>query len=66
MGGTGKGHLIINLGLSLAIGQKVGPFKPARKFKVLYIAGVTIKMNFIAASTRLLRCFGRTDRRHLR
>jgi hypothetical protein len=37
VGGTGKGNLIINLGLSLATGQKAGPLKPARKFKVLYV-----------------------------
>jgi hypothetical protein len=38
MGGTGKGHLNIMLGLSLATGREIGPLKPARKFKVLYLA----------------------------
>ena len=37
VGGTGKGNLIINLGLSLSTGQKAGLLKPARKFKVLYV-----------------------------
>jgi len=39
MGGTGKGHLNIMLGLSLATGENAGPLKPVRDFKVLYLAG---------------------------
>jgi replicative DNA helicase len=39
MGGTGKGHLNNMLGLSLATGRDAGPLKPARKFKVLSLAG---------------------------
>ena len=38
MGGTGKGHLNIMLGLSLATGREIGPLKPARKFRVVYLA----------------------------
>jgi AAA domain/DnaB-like helicase N terminal domain len=38
MGGTGKGHLIIMLGLLLATSRKVGPLKPAREVKVVYLA----------------------------
>jgi RecA-family ATPase len=39
IGGTGKGHLIMGLGLSLATGRNIGPLEPARSFKVLYLAG---------------------------
>jgi hypothetical protein len=39
MGGTGKGFFIISCGLSLATGEKIGPLKPARTFKVAYLAG---------------------------
>jgi len=39
VGGTGKGHLNIIFGLCLATGKKIGPLEPARKFKVLYLAG---------------------------
>ena len=39
VGGTGKGFFILQMGLSLATGQKIGPLEPARKFKVLYLAG---------------------------
>jgi hypothetical protein len=38
MGGTGKGHLNIMFGLSLATGKEIGPIKPSRQFKVLYLA----------------------------
>ena len=39
IGGTGKGHLIIRLGLSLATGREDGPLKSARKFRILYLSG---------------------------
>jgi len=39
MGGTGKGHLIIGIGFSLATGKNIGPLHPVRKFKVLYLSG---------------------------
>jgi replicative DNA helicase len=39
VGGTGKGHLNISLGLSLATGKKIGPLIPSKEFKVLYLAG---------------------------
>jgi hypothetical protein len=38
MGGTGKGHLNIMLGLSLSTAREIGPLKPARKFRVVYLA----------------------------
>ncbi len=39
MGGTGKGYFIIRVGLSFATGENTGPLKPARTFKVVYLAG---------------------------
>ncbi len=39
VGGTGKSYLVVTLSLALATGQDLGPLKPSKKFKVLYLAG---------------------------
>ena len=38
-GGVGKSFLLLQLAFSLATGRRFGPFKPARKFRVLYLGG---------------------------
>jgi hypothetical protein len=39
IGGTGKGFILMMMGLSWATCKMCGPLKPARKFKILYLAG---------------------------
>lgn len=39
VGGTGKSYLIVALSMALATGTELGPLKPPKAFKVLYLAG---------------------------
>lgn len=39
VGGTGKSYLMVTLSMALATGLDLGPLKPPKKFRVLYLAG---------------------------
>ena len=51
MGGTGKGHLNIMLGLSLATGREIGPLKPARNSRCSTWPRRMTRRNSIAVSS---------------